>query len=137
MMNQTQASLLQEAIDDAAGALGPLRAASAAMAGAFRRFELAQANDELSALAANLGSLLVLTETVSAALNGAGPAPQGIDAGAALTRFAGCVETLLAARTAEDWIQVADILDEDLPVMLDAWSTLLAAMRSVAQGCTS
>jgi hypothetical protein len=129
-VDAAHAAMVRDAIAEGIAAMQPLRQASVDIGGAFRQFDLDRANGELLALAQNLGSLLVLTETVSSviAAPAKGQSPSAARSGS-LQSINRCVEGLLGARSAGDWIQVADLLEHDVPVMLDRWKALLVSWQ--------
>ena len=121
-----QLSAIADAIGEAVAALPTLAAAATESGARFRQFDLASAHDDLTALAQNLGSLLLLTDTVAGLLWGTAAYGQVQTAG--VPELATSVEALITARAADDWIQVADILEHEIPGLLDRWSQLFAAM---------
>jgi hypothetical protein len=119
-----------DAVAEASAATMGLRDASASTGAAFRRFDVERAGEELVALAQNLGSLLALTEAIASALSGlhgmSGPGlPQHSTA-----LFGAPLERLLAARAAGDCIQLADLLEHDVPAVLEQWSQWFMSCQS-------
>lgn len=133
IVRQEQVAAVAAAIDDSAAALPSVAAASRASGARFRQFDLTAASGELAAIAENLNSLLVLTDAIGTALWGS-DARRRLE-GSGITRLAACVDGLIDARASSDWIQVADILEYDVPALVDCWSTLFAAMRKDLAAC--
>jgi hypothetical protein len=128
-----QAALLHEAIDDGQNAIGALSGASAAIGAAFRGFEVARADGELGPLAENLGSLLVLTQTIVNAVHDLTASAAAALAAPGLDSFGGCLDDLLRSRAAGDWIRVADLLEYQIPTLLAGWQSLFEALRRELQ----
>lgn len=135
--DHAHAAMVGEALGEAISAMQPLRQASIDIGAAFRRFDIDHANGELQGLAQNLASLLVLTEMVSSVVAASAPAPSRSEPAASVEAIDRSVDRLLAARTAGDWIQVADLLEHEVPPMLDRWKVVLVSWQRQVNGLSA
>jgi hypothetical protein len=119
---------IREAIAEAGAATIALRAASFEAGSLFRRFDVARANEDLSVLAQSLGSLLALSDAIASALTGLHGAADASLASHPVDAFGAPVERLLTARAASDCIRLADLLEHDLPAVLDHWEQWFASL---------
>jgi hypothetical protein len=130
----TPTGLLTQSLDEAVSAVGTLAAAAERVGGAFRGFDIDQANCDLGELAQGLGTLIALAQALGQAADVdldvlATPHGTGSKMVADLTAQA---EALIAASQGSDWITVADIIEYDLAPMLRKWSSLFDALRTEA-----
>lgn len=121
----TPGDLLRDCLLEAAATVSTLRDEAARVSDLFRSARRGDAHDRLARLAAELGQLVVLVQTLQG--------PLGLDfarlddtmsaVDADLTRLGGRVDALVAAQGGSDFYTVADILEYDLLPFLGAWQT--------------
>jgi hypothetical protein len=128
---------LQRCLADAADSLPILAHAARQIGERFRAFEVAEANRALVDLAESLGTMVALVATSSVA---AGVPLQQLRVGQQsvadlVTELHTHVEAVATAQLSGDWLNVADILQDEVARVLNAWPDVFAALaqESVAR----
>lgn len=121
----TPGDLLRECLLEAAGTVAALREEATHISEQFRSARRGDAHDRLGHLAAELGQLVVLVQTLQG--------PLGLDltrlddesaaSDADMARFASQVDALVSAQGSADYYTVADVLEYDLLPFLRAWQS--------------
>ena len=108
--------------------LEPLAEAARQIADRFRILDVAGASHGLAEFALTLKTLGSITATLrdqAVAWGATGPQAQGTDFLADLGRG---LEALIEARSRQDWILVADLLEYEMPGLLVRWDGMLNAL---------
>lgn len=126
--------LVASGIEDATRAALELAGEAESIGASFRGYEVANANDRLSALAGGLGTFVSLADALSQA-TGVGLEQVAVDGGSAaqvVGELLGHIEGLLEAQRAGDWITVADILEYDVAPALHRFPGLFGVLCAAA-----
>ncbi len=125
----SQTELLLEAIDEAVGAARPMRPVAIELSVAFRSYEIERGNRDLAEFAPNLGALMTLAANIAKLAGVETSVDLNSPAAISIGTLAGHIDTLIQARTAGDWIVVADILEVEVIAAIDGCVELLSAVR--------
>jgi hypothetical protein len=132
------ADLINQTLDDAETATLALVEGAAALAALYRGPDVSAANRTLPELGESLGTLIVITNTVA---HGAGVDLSAVgdgrlSANQMITNLIAHADVLLVAQRADNWAQVADVIDE-IATTLRRWPQVLQAIRQAVPALTN
>lgn len=122
--------LLEASVNEAITAARTLTSGAERVGGAFRGFEVSNAQHDLAELAQGMGTLVAVAQAMSQAI--------GIDlktvscqhgSGAAMIdQLIAHTDVLIDSQEAEDWITVADVIEYDIAPSVGQWPALFEAL---------
>lgn len=123
------AAFLRDCLQEAIGPLQQAAEATLDLSARYRTSDLAGCHDGLTALAADLRGLTTLVAMLGVLQIDLGAfSPEGIAAADQLERFAGALDSVVAAQESDDWLTVADVLEYDVEPAVRRWIELLTAV---------
>ncbi len=127
-------ALLRQGLSEAAGALEALCGEATRIGSDFRGDDLEVANKELVTLAQSLGTLVTLIGVVGQAMNVRFDSLEvpGGTAQALFEETGTQVASLVVSQRDEDWVAVADTLEQDVSPTLARWRGLLTTLHERA-----
>lgn len=128
------ADLILATLDEAETVAATIVEAAMCLGGSFRGKDVAGANRALPSFADSLGSLVVVTSAVA---QGAGADLNVIGDGRVsavemINNLIAHADVLLRAQMAQEWSQVADVIEYDIAGMVRRWPTVLKGIRHSA-----
>ena len=122
--------LARRSLADAASALEELGSATRAAASQFRLGDIAAAESGIEQVSRSLLMVLRIVAAAGLALRRELESPDrhGMSIGALTTDLGSLLATLVDAQRDDDWLRIADILDDELAPVMSRWQRTLAAI---------